>query len=172
MIENARTDGGDSGPIGVAVVTVTPKPSIDEDAPGAAIVEAFEDAGHEVATRELIQNDHDNVQAKVSNLIDRRDVDIVVSTGRTGLSPDDVTLEAVRPLVDKELPAFVDVFHRISYEEIGTGVISQRTLGGIADEVPVFCLPGGEGAARLGAEGIIVPEAERLVELTNGEAEE
>jgi len=79
-----------------------------------------------------------------------------VTTGGTGVTPDDVTVEAVEPLFEKRLPGFGELFRRLSYEEIGTQAIATRATAGIADGVPVFCLPGSESAVRLGTEEIIV----------------
>jgi molybdenum cofactor biosynthesis protein B len=81
------------------------------------------------------------------------------------VTPDDVTVEAVDPLLDKRLPGFGELFRRLSYDEIGTRVIGTRAVAGTADGVPVFCLPGSENAARLGAEELIVPEAPHLAGL-------
>lgn len=160
-----------SGTVRAAVVTITANGTLDEDEAGDAIVAAFEDGGHAVSTRELIAKDHDNVQSKVSRLVDRRDVDVVVTVGGTGVEPADVTLEAVRPLLDKDLPAFLDLFHWLSYEEIGTRVVASRALGGVADGVAVFCLPYDVDAARLTCEEVIVPEASRLATLANGDGD-
>ena len=158
--------------VGVAVVTVSSESTIDEDAAGEAIVASFEEAGHEVVTRELIERTHDNVQANVSRLVDRDDTDLIVTTGGTGVEPRDATLEAVRPIIQKELPAFLNLFHKLSYSEIGTEVVSSRALGGIVDGVPVFCLPNDETATRLACDAIIVPEAPRLAALANDGTDE
>ncbi len=166
------TDSSDepdsSTELGIAVVTITSNGTIEEDDAGSAIVDAFEADGHEIATRELIANGHDNVQAKISRLLDRDDVDIIVTTGGTGIEPDDVTVEAVDPLLEKELPAFADLFHLVSYDEIGTSVVASRTLAGVSERIPVFCLPNNPDATRIAAESIIVPEADRLTTLANG----
>lgn len=163
--------GDDLETVGAAVVTISSERSLEDDPAGDAIVDVFEAAGHDVVTRELIARNYDNVQSKISRLVDRSDVDILVTTGGTGVEPDDATLEAVRPLVEKELPAFLDLFHELSYMEIGTRMVSSRALGGIADGVPVFCLPNNADATTLACEAIIVPEATRLVGLANGDEE-
>lgn len=159
----ATDDSGDET-LGVAVVTVSSSRSLSEDEPGDAIVAAFEGEGHELATRELIEPGFDNVQAVVSRLVGRGDVDVVATTGSTGVGPEDATLEAVSGFIDKELPAFSQLFTRLSYEEVGTGVLRTRSLGGISDGVPIFCLPDDVDATRLAAESIIVPEAPALVD--------
>ncbi|GAB6861701.1 molybdenum cofactor biosynthesis protein B [Haloplanus litoreus] len=148
--------------LGAAILTVTTSRTLDDDPAGDAIVAAFENAGHDVVTRELVGDDYDRVQSALNNLAGRGDVDAVVSTGGTGVTPDDVTVEAARPLFEKSLPGFGELFRRLSYEEIGTKVVGTRAVAGVADGTPVFCLPGSENAATLGAEEIIVPEAGHL----------
>lgn len=151
--------------VGVAVVTVSSTRSADDDPAGDAIAAAFKEAGHEVSIREVVRDNFDQVQADVDHLVNRDDVDVVVTTGGTGVTPDDVTIEAVKPLFDKEMPGFGELFRQLSFEEIGTRVVGTRAAGGIAGGVAVFCLPGSENAARLGSEEIIVPEATHLVGL-------
>jgi len=99
-------------------------------------------------------------------------VEVVVTTGGTGVTPDDVTIEAVRPLLGTELPGFGELFRRLSYDEVGTRVVGTRAVGGITRGVPVFCLPGSENAARLGAEEIVVAEAPHLAGLARREADD
>jgi molybdenum cofactor biosynthesis protein B len=155
-----------------AVVTISSSRSIDEDTAGAAIVSAMEDDGAEIATRDLVRDDFDNVQAAVDALVGRGDVDVVITTGGTGVSPDDVTVEAGRQLFEKELHGFGELFRRLSYEEIGSRVVGSRATAGIADGVPVFCLPGSEAAVRLGVEEIVLPEAGHLAGLARRDDEE
>ncbi|QLG61500.1 MogA/MoaB family molybdenum cofactor biosynthesis protein [Halorarum salinum] len=159
--------GHDLETVGYAVVTVSSSRSIEDDPAGDAIVAAVEDAGDELVTRELVRDDYDGVQGAINNLVDRDDVDCVVTTGGTGVTPDDVTVEAVDPLFDKRLPGFGELFRAMSREEIGTMVVATRATAGVADGVPVFCLPGSENAALLGAEGIIAPEAPHLAGLAS-----
>jgi len=151
--------------LSVGVVTVSSSRSVKDDPAGDAIVAAFEGAGHDVAVRELVNDDLDGIQSTVDRLVAREDVNTVVTTGGTGVTPDDVTIDAVRPVLRTELPGFGELFRRLSYEEVGTRVVGTRALAGIARGVPVFCVPGSENAARLGAEEIIVPEAPHLAGL-------
>ncbi|WP_276260436.1 MogA/MoaB family molybdenum cofactor biosynthesis protein [Haloglomus litoreum] len=153
--------------ISAGVVTVSSTRSVKDDPAGDAIVKAFEDGGHEVEVRELVNDDLDGIQSTVDRLVARDDVNTVVTTGGTGVTPDDVTIDAVRPVLRTELPGFGELFRRLSYEEVGTRVVGTRALAGIARGVPVFCLPGSENAARLGAEEIIVPEAPHLAGLAD-----
>jgi molybdenum cofactor biosynthesis protein B len=136
--------------LGVGVVTVSSSRSIDDDDAGDVLVAAFEDAGHEVSVRELVADDFDGVQSTMNRLVDRDDVDAVVTSGGTGVTPDDVTVEAVEDLASKTLPGFGELFRRLSADEIGTRVVATRATAGIVDSTPICCLPGSENAARLG----------------------
>jgi len=151
--------------LGAAVVTVSTSRTLDDDPAGDVIAAAFEEAGHDVVARELIGDAHGAVRDTVDVLAAREDVDTVVTTGGTGVTPDDVTIEAVSALFGKELPGFGELFRMLSYDEIGTRIVGTRATAGIVEETPVFCLPGSENAARLGAEAIIVEEAGHLAGL-------
>ncbi|WP_267640621.1 MogA/MoaB family molybdenum cofactor biosynthesis protein [Haloarchaeobius amylolyticus] len=151
--------------LGFGVVTVSSSRTLEEDAAGDALEAAIEDEGHEVTVRELVADEFDNVQGAVSRLTERKDVDVVVTTGGTGVTPDDVTVEAARQLFRKELPGFGELFRRLSYDDIGTTVVATRATAGISQGCPVFCLPGSRPAVELGIEEIILPEAPHLAGL-------
>ncbi len=151
--------------LGIGIVTVSSSRGVEEDTSGDAIADAVEGAGHAVSIREVINDDYDSIQNTVSRLTGRGDIDCVVTTGGTGVTPDDVTIEATEPLFDKRLPGFGELFRSLSREEIGTKVVGTRATAGIVDGVPVFCLPGSENAVRLGTEAIIVEEAPHLAGL-------
>lgn len=151
--------------LGAAVLTISSSRSLDDDPAGDVIESAFESAGHTVVTRDLVRDDYDSIQATVQRLVARDDTDVVVTTGGTGITPDDVTVEAIKPLQDKELPGFGELFRQFSRDEIGTRVVGTRATAGVAHGVPIFCLPGSENAARLGTEDIIVTEAPHLAGL-------
>ena len=155
--------------LGAAVVTVSSSRSLSDDPAGDAVVAGLEDAGHKVVSRDLIDDSYDGVQGSVDGLVSRDDVDVVVTTGGTGVTPDDVTIEAVGQLFDKELPGFGELFRLLSHDEIGTRVVGTRATAGVVDGVVVFCLPGSENAARLGVEEIIVEEAGHLAGLASRE---
>ena len=151
--------------MGYAVVTVSSTRDFEDDTAGEAIQTAVESAGDEVVARELVGDDLDTIQATVARLVGNGEVDCVVTTGGTGVSPDDVTPEAVEPLFDKRLPGFGELFRSLSRDEIGTQVIATRATAGVTDGVPVFSLPGSEAAARLGATQLITQEAAHLAGL-------
>lgn len=159
----------DVSELGFAVVTVSSSRSVDDDPAGDAITELVEEAGHEIVTRELVADDHDRVQKTVNNIVGRDDVNVIVTTGGTGVTPDDVTIEAVCPLLDKELPGFGELFRRRSYDDIGTKIVGTRATAGVADGTVVSCLPGSENAVRLGVSEIVLEEAGHLVGLARRE---
>ena len=161
----------DVAELGVAVLTVSSSRSLDNDPAGDAIADIVEGAGHEVSMRELVRDEYDGVQDAINRFVDRDDTDCVISTGGTGVTPDDVTVEAVDPLFDKRLPGFGELFRTLSYEDIGAKVVGTRAVAGVADEVPVFCLPGSENAARLGTGDIIIEEAPHLAGLARTDEE-
>jgi molybdenum cofactor biosynthesis protein B len=155
----------DVSDLAVAIITVSSSRSLENDPAGDAIAELVEDAGHRIVDRELVGDDYDRVQGAVDNVVSREDVTVVITTGGTGVTPDDVTIEAVEPLFEKGLPGFGELFRRLSYDEIGAQVVATRTAAGVADGVPVFCLPGSENAVRLGVEKIILEVAGHLAGL-------
>ena len=140
----------DAAGVGAAVVTVSSSRTLDDDPSGDAIAAALEADGHAVVTRELVRDEFDGVQASVSQLARREDVDVVVSTGGTGVTPDDVTPEAVEPLFDKHLPGFGEEFRRRSVAEVGEMGIVSRATAGVTKGTVVVALPGSESAATTG----------------------
>lgn len=150
-------------PAAVAVVTVGTTTD-GGDPTGDAVVSSLEGAGHTVPTRERLRGDYDSVQGVVDTLVGREDVDVVVIAGGTGVREDEVTIEAVHPLFAKALPGFGEVFRDILAEEIGTGVVAVRATAGIADGVPVFCIPGDAEIATLAVREVIAEEGGRLAD--------
>ena len=159
----------DAEELGVAVVTVSTSRSLDDDPSGDAIEELVEGDGHEVVAHDLVADDLDGIQRAMLALTGREDVDMVITTGGTGVTPDDVTVEAVEPLFDKGLPGFGELFRILSYEEVGTRALGSRATAGVSEGVPVFCLPGSENAVRTAVGELVLAEAPHLVGLARGE---
>ncbi|RKD95732.1 MogA/MoaB family molybdenum cofactor biosynthesis protein [Halopiger aswanensis] len=158
--------------LGASIVTIAADRSLDDDPAGTAVEDALEGADFDLATREHVVPSHDRVQSIVLRMIERDDVDLVITAGATSVEPDDVVIEAVESLLDKELTAFGELFTSLAYEAVGTRVVAARTLAGVAEGKPVFCLPGSADAARLATEEIILPEAGHLVDLARVDEEE
>jgi molybdenum cofactor biosynthesis protein B len=142
----------DAAGVGAAVVTVSSTRTLNDDPSGDAIAAALEADGHVVETRELVRDEFDGVQASVSQLARRDDVDVVVTTGGTGVTPDDVTPEAVEPLFDKHLPGFGEEFRRRSVAEVGEMGLLSRATAGVTEGTVVVALPGSESAATTGVD--------------------
>jgi len=138
-------------------------PPVD-DPGGDALVAALEADGHRVVARDLVADVFGEIRTAVAEFCADERVDVVVTTGGTGVAPDDVTVGAVSRLFDTELPGFGEAFRRESYDDIGPRAIGSRATGGLVTGTPVFCLPGSVGAVELGAE-LILGVAPHLVEV-------
>ncbi|WP_440771942.1 MogA/MoaB family molybdenum cofactor biosynthesis protein [Natronorubrum sp. DTA28] len=157
-------------PLYVGIVTVSSsRAQADEPNPddpgGDTIQECFETEGHEVRERLLVRDDYSSIRTAVRGLVARRDIDIVLTTGGTGVTADDVSPEATASLFERELPGFGELFRSLSWDEVGTRAMASRATAGIAVDTPVFCLPGSTNACRTACEQLIVPEAPHLAGL-------
>jgi len=133
-------------PLRIAVLTVSDSRTEATDTSGRLLVERLESAGHRLAEKIIVPDDIYRIRAVVSAWIAAADVDIVITTGGTGVTGRDGTPEAVAPLLDKVLDGFGEVFRMLSYAEIGTSTIQSRALAGVANGTYVFCLPGSRNA--------------------------
>lgn len=147
----------DTGPrsLAVAVLTVSDSRTAETDTSGAYLVEQLSLAGHRVAAREIVVDDIYQIRAVVSAWIADPGVDAVLVTGGTGFSGRDSTPEAVRPLFDKDIDGFGEVFRALSYQEIGSSTVQSRAVAGFANNTVIFCMPGSTGACRTAWEGLI-----------------
>jgi molybdenum cofactor biosynthesis protein B len=135
-------------PVRIAVLTVSDTRDITDDKSGATLVERLEAAGHILADRMIIRDERDQIAAQLRAWIARDDIDVVISTGGTGLTGRDVTVEAHRDVYEKEIGAFGTVFTMISMAKIGTSAVQSRATGGVAGGTYLFALPGSPGACR------------------------
>jgi molybdenum cofactor biosynthesis protein B len=142
-------------PVRIAVMTVSDTRTAENDTSGDTLVERLTGAGHVLADRALLRDDRDEIAARLRSWIDRDDVDVVITTGGTGLTGRDVTVEAMRPLFEKEIDGFSAVFHQISLEKVGTSTIQSRACAGLANGTFLFALPGSTGAVKDGWDGIL-----------------
>jgi molybdenum cofactor biosynthesis protein B len=145
-------------PLSVAVLTVSDTRDGTTDASGAALIEMLTAAGHTLAERRIVGDDIYRIRAVVSAWIAAENVDVVLTTGGTGLTGRDGTPEAVLPLLDKTIDGFGELFRAISYEEIGTSSLQSRCIAGVANGTYVFCLPGSTNACRTGWERLIAAQ--------------
>lgn len=145
----------DFKPLRIAILTVSDTRTLETDTSGALLVERLEGAGHALADRDLVRDNIETVRSVVGAWIVREDVDVVISTGGTGLTGRDITVEAVTPILDKVIDGFSVLFHKLSYETVGLSTIQSRAFAGLAKGTVIFCLPGSNGAVKDGWDGII-----------------
>lgn len=142
-------------PIRIAVLTVSDTRGPEDDTSGDLLVQRLEAAGHSLGDRALLRDDKAAIAAKVQGWIDAPNIDAVLSTGGTGLTGRDVTVEAVRPLFEKEIDGFSVIFHLKSYESVGLSTLQSRACAGLANSTFIFCLPGSNGAVKDGWDKVI-----------------
>ena len=136
--------------VAIAVMTVSDTRTKLTDTSGGYLVSAVEAAGHRLAARAIVADDIAAIRAKAQEWIDDPTIDVIISTGGTGLTGRDVTPEALQPLFDKQIEGFAAVFHRVSYDKIGLSTMQSRACAGVAEGTFIFCLPGSGGAVRDG----------------------
>ncbi len=145
-------------PVNIAVMTVSDSRTEENDSSGKALVDRLIEAGHHCTEKAIVVDDVYQIRAVVSRWIADAGVNVIVTTGGTGLTGRDITPEAVKPLLDKEIEGIGELFRWISYQEIKTSTVASRALGGTANGTFIFCLPGSTGACRTGWDNIIGPQ--------------
>ena len=165
---NTDRDTGNRPVIRLAVLTVSDTRNKESDKSGQRIQELAIEAGIEIKEYELCTDDADIIQSIVARWLLADGIDAVVTTGGTGIARRDVTLEAVRPLFEKELDGFGELFRYLSFaEDVGTKAVLSRATAGTAKDKAVFVLPGSTGAVTLAMKRIILPEIRHILhELT------
>ena len=142
-------------PLNIAVLTVSDTRNLENDTSGQTLVDLIERAGHRPHSRRIVRDDKYAIRAVVSEWIADRDVQVIVSTGGTGLTGRDGTPEAMRPLFDKEIEGFGELFRVLSFNDIGTSSLQSRATAGVANGTYIFVLPGSSGACRDGWDKLI-----------------
>jgi molybdopterin adenylyltransferase len=142
-------------PLRIAVLTVSDTRTEATDKSGQFLVDRLTASGHILAEKAIVPDDIYQIRAIVSGWIAANDVQVVLTTGGTGLTGRDGTPEAIVPLLDKSIDGFGELFRMISYAEIKTSTIQSRAVAGVANGTYIFCLPGSTGACRTAWEGIL-----------------
>jgi molybdenum cofactor biosynthesis protein B len=137
-------------PLRIAVLTISDSRTEETDKSGRLIAERLTEAGHELAGKEIVTDDVETIRRQVRIWVEDEGVDVIISTGGTGFAPRDVTPEAVRPLIRREMDGFAVLFHQASFETVGFSTLQSRAFAGQIDDTFVFCLPGSTGACRDG----------------------
>lgn len=141
--------------LNIAVLTISDTRGEAEDVSGKQLVDALTGAGHSNVEKAIVRDDKYAIRAVISRWIADPNVDTVLTTGGTGITGRDGTPEAIKPLLDKEIEGFGEMFRVLSYEEIKTSTLQSRTLAGVANATFLFVLPGSSGACRLAWEKLI-----------------
>lgn len=142
-------------PLSIAILTVSDSRTESDDTSGHLLRDKAHEAGHRVVSKEIVRDDIYQLRAVYSRWIADPGVQVVLSTGGTGLTGRDSTPEAVAPLLDKQIEGFGELFRQLSFEEIGTSTVQSRSFAGLANGTLIFCLPGSTGACRTAWERIL-----------------
>ena len=142
-------------PLRIAVLTASDTRSLAEDKSGDVLVARLTEAGHVLADRVIMTDDRDKIAGQLRAWVADKDVDVVISTGGTGLTGRDITVEAHRDVYEKEIEAFGTVFTIVSMKKIGTSAVQSRATGGVAGGTYLFALPGSPGACKDGWDEIL-----------------
>lgn len=153
--------------LSIAVLTISDTRTEAEDTSGQLLRERLEAAGHQCAEKCIVRDDKYVIRAALSRWIADEAINAVITTGGTGITGRDGTPEAVRPLLDKEIDGFGEMFRVLSYEEIGTSTLQSRTVAGVANSTFIFCLPGSSGACRLGWDKLIAAQLDNRTKPCN-----
>ena len=137
-------------PLKIAILTVSDTRDEETDKSGALLVSRIETAGHTLTAKTIVPDDVTAIRAQLHLYIADAEVDVVITTGGTGFAPRDVTPEAVKPLLTREMDGFSVVFHQASLGTVGVSTLQSRACAGQIDETFIFCLPGSTGACRDG----------------------
>ena len=145
-------------PVRIALLTVSDTRSLKDDKSGSVLAERIEISGHQVVSRKLIRDDRQEIRSQLEKWVKNETVDVIISTGGTGLTGRDVTVEAHRDIYEKEIDAFSIVFATVSMKKIGTSAIQSRSTAGVAGGKYLFALPGSPGACKDAWDEILVKQ--------------
>ena len=145
-------------PINVAVLTASDTRTEATDASGQYIVDRLSQAGHHLVQRKLVVDVEAVIREQLEAWINDPGIDVVIVSGGTGVTPRDVTPEALRPLITKHIPGFGELFRQLSFTEIGAATIQSRADAALCKQTYVFLLPGSPNGVKLGVDKILVPQ--------------
>ncbi|MBU4469508.1 MAG: molybdenum cofactor biosynthesis protein MoaB [Desulfobacteraceae bacterium] len=148
--------------VAVGILTVSTTRTLETDQSGNWMAGFAGKEGHRMMYHQVVPDDAEAISMTVADVVLSRDLDVLIVTGGTGISPKDVTIEAVRPLFEKELTAFGPVYAQLSYEEIDSAAILSRATAGVISKTLIFCIPGSLNACKLACKSLIFPELGHL----------
>ncbi|MDJ0921401.1 MAG: molybdenum cofactor biosynthesis protein B [Henriciella sp.] len=145
----------DFKPVRIAVLIVSDTRTLETDTSGQTLVGRIEQAGHVAVTRQIVRDDIELIRDKVEAWISDPEIDVVITSGGTGLTGRDVTVEAITPLFEKTIDGFSVIFHQVSFQSVGLSTLQSRAVAGLAKGTFIFCLPGSNGAVKDGWDKVI-----------------
>ena len=145
----------DFTPVNIAILTVSDTRTLETDTSGQTLVDRLTEAGHRIAARTLVRDDIPSLRETVQGWIADPAVDVIITTGGTGLTGRDITVEALEPLFEKTIEGFSVVFHQESYKTVGLSTLQSRATAGLTKGTFIFCLPGSGGAVKDGWDKVI-----------------
>lgn len=145
-------------PVNIAILVVSDTRTLANDTSGDLLCARVQSAGHELTARKLLRDDIDAIRAQVKDWIENPYIDVVISSGGTGLTGRDITPEAITPLFEKTIEGFSHMFHMVSYQSVGLSTIQSRAVAGTANGTFIFALPGSNGAVKDGWDKVIAPQ--------------
>jgi molybdenum cofactor biosynthesis protein B len=154
-------------PVNVAVLTVSDTRTLETDTSGRYIADQMRAAGHAVAAHVVVIDSEIKIRAQLAQWIADPAVDVVIATGGTGVTPRDVTPEALAPLITKHIPGFGELFRQLSYADIGAATIQSRADAALCGETYVFLLPGSTGGVKLGVDKILLTQLDNRTKPCN-----
>lgn len=149
--------------VSCAVLTISDSRTEQDDESGKLIKQRLSDSGHRVMSYSILKNEADSIKKKIYELLRQEELQVIITSGGTGVSHRDITVETISPILEKKLDGFGELFRSLSYQEIGTTSIMSRAIAGVAGGKVILCLPGSPEAAKLAMDKVILPEIGHLV---------
>ena len=149
--------------VNCAVLTISDSRTEQDDESGRLIRQRLNDNGHRVMAYAILKNEADAIEKKIYELLGQEEVQVIITSGGTGASYRDITVETISPILEKKLDGFGELFRLLTYREIGTPSIMSRAVAGVVRGKVILCLPGSSGAANLAMDRIILPEIGHMV---------
>ena len=154
-------------PVNIAVLTVSDTRTTENDTSGGYIADRLTEVGHKIVARTIVKDTETGIRAQLAAWIADPTVEVVIATGGTGVTPRDVTPEAMAPLITKHIPGFGELFRQLSFAEIGTSTIQSRADAALCGQTYVFLLPGSTNGVKLGVEKILIPQLDHRLKPCN-----
>lgn len=149
--------------VNCAVLTISDSRTERDDESGKLIKQKLTENGHRVISYSILKNDKDSIENEIHELVRQKELQVIITSGGTGASHRDITVETISMILEKKLDGFGELFRFLSYQEIGTSSIMSRAVAGVAGGKVILCLPGSSGAANLAMDKIILPEIGHMV---------